>query len=263
MCSYIGAGTALLQVYGAEREYAWNVDFQDRKYALAERSVAAKTKAAGKAAASKMLQAKFEAEKEKEKASEKMLELNIKNMEEQAQIEAASVARNVKGFSVDNAKRLLTSKNLKQMVNIKGDLNDLRVYLAQQISTTQDEYDANIDALGFALEEAQLEKEESVGDYNMVMVGHLLSLASGYVTDKQLGDHWEKSEYGKKIKSWFRGSTTPQMDAMAKSKSLKSTASRTSLRLQLDRGWRNRPVTSMRRQPKFRPLYNNYWLRKN
>jgi len=254
MCSYIGAGTALLQVYGAEREYAWNVDFQDRKYALAERSVAAKTKAAGKAAASKMLQAKFEAEKEKEKASEKMLELNIKNMEEQAQIEAASVARNVKGFSVDNAKRLLTSKNLKQMVNIKGDLNDLRVYLAQQISTTQDEYDANIDALGFALEEAQLEKEESVGDYNMVMVGHLLSLASGYVTDKQLGDDW-------KVQDWLKsGSPKTTWGSMAKSNSVGKppVVNRTGLGLQLDKGWRIRPM-GKKTGPKGSFKYNWWW----
>lgn len=231
MCRYIGAGTSLLQIYGAEQQYAWNVDLEDRKYELKEREIAAKKKAAGKAAANKMLQAKFEAEKEREKASEKMLELSIKQAEEQAKAEAMSVARNVEGFSVDNAKRLLTSANLKQMTKVKGGLEDIRVYLAQQISSTQDEYDANIEALSFALEEAKMSKDEEIGDYNMVRIGHLLSIASGYVTDKQLGDDWGKSKYGMKVKNMFRGSTTPQQDALAKRWGTKPAQSRTDLRL--------------------------------
>ncbi len=209
MCRYIGAGTSLLQIYGAEQQYAWNVDLEDRKYELKEREIAAKKKAAGKAAANKMLQAKFEAEKEREKASEKMLELSIKQAEEQAKAEAMSVARNVEGFSVDNAKRLLTSANLKQMTKVKGGLEDIRVYLAKQISSTQDEYDANIEALSFALEEAKMSKDEEIGDYNMVRIGHLLSIASGYVTDKQLGDDW-------KVGEWFKSSPK-----LTKSKGLK------------------------------------------
>ena len=194
MCGYIGGALALANIYGAEQEYAWNVDVQNRKYAQKERELAHKAEMAGKTAASKMLRAKLEAEREKEKLSEAQLELIIQLMQEQSAADAEAFAKGKKGQSVDATKRQLTSANLRELTKVKGGMEDLRLYLSQQISDTTEEWKYNLDSVDLALEGAKLEKEEAIGDYNLVRVGHLVSLAQGYITDKQLGDEWFKDK---------------------------------------------------------------------
>ena len=211
MCGYIGGALALANIYGAEQEYAWNVDVQNRKYAQRERELAHKAEMAGKTAASKMLRAKLETEREREKLSEAQLELIIQLMQEQSTADAEAFAKGKKGQSVDATKRQLTSANLRELTKVKGGMEDLRLYLSQQISDTTEEWKYNLDSVDLALEGAKLEKEEAIGDYDLVRVGHLVSLAQGYITDKQLGDEW-------KMPDWFKGkpSPTPQQDAMAR-----------------------------------------------
>tara|TARA_Y100000593_G_scaffold3545_1_gene6995 strand:- start:388 stop:1113 length:726 start_codon:yes stop_codon:yes gene_type:complete len=226
MCGYVGGALALANIYGAEQDYKWNVDVQNRKYEHRKRELAHKAEMAGKTAASKMLRSKLEAEREREKLSEAQLELIIQLMQEQSAADAEAFAKGKKGQSVDATKRQLTSANLREMTKITDSFEDLRLYLSQQISDSTEEWKYNLDSVDIALEGAKLEKEEAIGDYNLVRVGHLVSLAQGYITDKQLGDDW-------KMPDWFKGkpSPTPQQDAMARRWDVKAPKSRTNIRL--------------------------------
>ena len=239
MCKYVGAGLALADIYGAEQEYAWNVDMQDKKYELKQQDAAQKAKIAGKQAASKMLQAKLEAEREKEKLGEKQLDLIIKQMQEESSADAEAFAMGKKGQSVENTKRQLTQANLRDMQKVKGELDDIRIYLSQQISDTTTEWKYNLDSLDMALKQAKLEKEEAIGDYNMVRAGHVLSILQGYITDKQLGDDW-------KVDEWFKGkpSPTPQQDAIARRRPVSRQKNKTQLRL--NSGRQNDPLFRLR-----------------
>jgi len=90
-----------------------------------------------------------------------------------------------------------------------------------------------------ALKQAKLEKEEAIGDYNMVRAGHVLSILQGYITDKQLGDDW-------KVDEWFKGkpSPTPQQDAIARRRPVSRQKNKTQLRL--NSGRQNDPLFRLR-----------------
>ena len=254
MCNYAGAGLALANIYAAEQEYAWNVDFQDEKYDFKKRQAAQNKKAAGQAAASKMLRAKLEAEAEKEKASEASLQVAIKQMVEESQVDAQAFAKGIKGQSVENTKRQLTAANLNELTKIEGDLEKLRVYLASTISDTTTEWKNNVTSIDLALEAAELEKKEAIGDYNMVRAGHLLSKFQGYITDKQLGDDW-------KVDEWFKGkpSPTPQQDAMERRWDVPKQKSKTQIRMQSNTGWQDRPMPKSQPKSKLKGSYKYKW----
>ena len=255
MCKYAGAGYALANIYAAEQEYAWNVDFQDEKYRFQERQAAQKKKAAGQAAASKMLRAKLEAEAEKEKASEASLQVAIKQMVEESQVDAQAFAKGIKGQSVENTKRQLTAANLNELTKIEGDLEKLRVYLASTISDTTTEWKNNVTSIDLALEAAELEKKEAIGDYNMVRAGHLLSIFQGYITDKQLGDDWKFSDKPS-LKSQR---PPPEQHAREMGYNVSNQKNKTQIRMQSNTGWKDRPMTKSKSKLKGSYKYNWWW----